>query len=67
MVSTLKQRRMRRLKSDVAWWKAEAADLYARVMEQANEIAALRQQVVFIQMPVVIPDSIAEQLRLRKG
>ena len=67
MVSKLKQRRMRRLKSDVAWWKAEAADLYARVMEQADEIAALRQQVVFIPMPVVIPESVAEQLRLRKG
>jgi hypothetical protein len=26
MVSKLKQRRSRRLKADVAWWKAEAQD-----------------------------------------
>lgn len=55
MPSKLKQRRVRRLKSDVTWWKAEAADLYARVMEQADEIAALRQQVFRVPMPVLVP------------
>lgn len=45
MPSKLKQRRLRRLKSDVAWWRAEAGDLHARVMEQANELADLRRQL----------------------
>lgn len=55
MPSKLKQRRVRRLKSDVAWWKAEAADFYTRVMAQADEIAALRQQVFRVPMPVLVP------------
>ncbi|HFL4765765.1 TPA: hypothetical protein ACG33R_001398 [Escherichia coli] len=62
MVSKLKQRRQRRLKSDVAWWKAEAADLYARVMEQADEIAALRQQVLHVPMPVMVPAEILQAI-----
>lgn len=45
MPSKLKQRRLRRLKDDVWWWREEAKDLHARVMEQANEIAELRQQL----------------------
>lgn len=52
MPSKLKQRRCRRLKADVAWWRAEAGDLHARVMEQAdimaeqaNELADLRRQL----------------------
>ena len=55
MVSKLKQRRVRRLKSDVAWWRAEARDLHARVMEQADEIAELRRQVIRVPMPVMVP------------
>ncbi|ENH4957001.1 hypothetical protein ACLIAG_000089 [Enterobacter hormaechei] len=55
MASKLKQRRLRRLKSDVAWWKGEASDLYARVMEQADEIAELRRLVIRVPMPVVVP------------
>lgn len=55
MPSKLKQRRVRRLKADVAWWRAEAADLHARVMEQADEIAELRRQVIRIPMPVMVP------------
>ncbi|EKK3979889.1 hypothetical protein SMC27_000308 [Cronobacter malonaticus] len=50
MPSKLKQRRWRRLKANVAWWRAEAGDLQARVMEQAdimaeqaNELADLRR------------------------
>lgn len=66
MVSKLKQRRLRRLKSDVAWWKGEASDLYARVMEQADEIAELRRLVIRVPMPVVVPESVANELKLRE-
>lgn len=45
MPSKLKKRRQRRLKADIAWWRAEAGDLHARVMEQANELADLRRQL----------------------
>lgn len=52
MARKLKQRRWRRIKSDAAWWRAEAGDLHARVMEQAdimaeqaNELADLRRQL----------------------
>ena len=45
MPSKLKQRRLRRLKADLKWWRAEAGDLYARVMEQADELAHLRRQL----------------------
>ncbi|MGY9340882.1 hypothetical protein ACTM7U_14725 [Citrobacter braakii] len=62
MVSKLKQRRTRRLKSDVAWWRAEANDLHARVMEQAEEIAELRRQVIRVPMPVVVPREVFEYL-----
>lgn len=66
MVSKLKQRRLRRLKSDVAWWKGEASDLYARVMEQADEIAELRRLVIRVPMPVVVPESVVDELKLRE-
>lgn len=62
MVSKLNQRRTRRLKSDVAWWRAEAADLHARVMEQADEIAELRRLVIRVPMPVVMPKEMIHQL-----
>lgn len=55
MVSKLKLRRTRRLKADVAWWRAEASDLHARVMEQADEIAELRRLVIRVPMPVLVP------------
>lgn len=66
MVSKLKQRRRRRLKADVAWWKGEASDLYARVMEQADEIAELRRLIIRVPMPVVVPGSVANELKLRE-
>ncbi len=62
MVSKLKQRRLRRLKADVVWWKGEASDLYDRVMEQADEIAELRRLVIRVPMPVLIPKEMAHQL-----
>ncbi len=55
MVSKLKQRRVRRLKADVEWWKGEASDLHARVMEQADEIERLKKLVIRVPMPVVVP------------
>ena len=66
MVSKLKQRRLRRLKADVEWWRAEANDLHARVMEQADEIAELRRLVIRVPMPVVAPESVADELKLRE-
>ena len=62
MASKLKQRRLRRLKADVAWWQAEANDLHARVMEQADEIAELRRQVIRVPMPVLMPKEMVHQL-----
>lgn len=61
-MSKLKQRRLRRLKADVAWWKGEASDLYSRVMEQADEIAELRRLVIRVPMPVVVPADIIQEL-----
>lgn len=55
MPSKLNQRRTRRLKADAAWWRAEATDLHARVMEQADEIAELRRQVIRVPMPMMVP------------
>ena len=66
MVSKLKQRRLRRLKADVAWWREEASDLHARVMAQAEEIAELRRLVIRVPMPVVVPESVADELKLRE-
>lgn len=62
MASKLKQRRLRRLKADVVWWREEASDLHARVMEQADEIAELRRLVIRMPMPVVVPKVVVHQL-----
>lgn len=62
MVSKLKQRRIRRLKADVAWWRSEAEYCKARVFEQANEIAELKSMVIRIPMPVMVPVEILRQL-----
>lgn len=62
MSSKLKQRRKRRLKADVAWWRDEANDLHARVMEQAEEIAELRRQVIRVPMPMMVPKEMIHQL-----
>lgn len=45
MPSKLKLRRQRRMKADLWWWREEAMDCKARLLEQADEIAALRQQI----------------------
>ena len=55
MASKLKQRRLRRLKADVAWWKAEAQDWNQLALEHAAEIDRLRKLVIRVPMPVVVP------------
>lgn len=45
MPSKLKKRRTRRLRDDVAWYKAEATDWQKRVFELADEVAALRERL----------------------
>ena len=66
MPSKLKQRRTRRLKSDVAWWMAEARDWQQIAMEHADEIDRLRNLVIRVPMPVVVPESVADELKLRE-
>lgn len=61
MPSKLKQRRLRLLTADVAWWREEASDLHARVMEQADEIAELRRLVIRVPKPVLLPIKMAHQ------
>ncbi|WP_007374223.1 hypothetical protein [Kosakonia radicincitans] len=51
MVSKLKQRRLRRLK--------------AKLISQQKEIALLRRMVIRVPMPVVVPESVADELKLR--
>ncbi|EPV6100119.1 hypothetical protein ACV8AU_001127 [Escherichia coli] len=55
MVSKLKQRRKRRLKADVAWWRAEAEDWKQVAMEHAATIDMQRSQVIRVPMPVIVP------------
>lgn len=55
MVSKLKQRRVRRLKADVAWWREEAEDCRSRLLELAGEIDRLKKLVIRVPMPVVVP------------
>ncbi|MEN0584480.1 MULTISPECIES: hypothetical protein [unclassified Kosakonia] len=55
MASKLKLRRQRRLREDVIWWRAEAQDWKEIALEHADEIAALRQQVFHVPMPVLVP------------
>ena len=66
MVSKLKQRRSRRLKADMAWWKAEAQDWKDIAMEHAAEIDRLKKLVIRVPMPVVVPESVADELKLRE-
>jgi len=45
MTSKLKQRRMRKLRDDVAWWMAEARDWKQIALEHADKLAEMRQQI----------------------
>lgn len=62
MVSKLKQRRVRRLKADVAWWREEAEDCRSRLLELAGEIDRLKKLVIRVPMPVLISKEMANQL-----
>lgn len=66
MVSKLKRRRMRRLKADVAWWREEAEDCRSSLLELAGEIDRLKKLVIRVPMPVVVPKSVADELKLRE-
>ncbi|HAM5330736.1 TPA: hypothetical protein IB053_002400 [Escherichia coli] len=66
MVSKLKQRRLRRLKADVAWWRAEAEDWKQVAMEHAATIDMQRSQVIRVPMPVIVPEAVADELNLRE-
>ncbi|MCM7802352.1 hypothetical protein [Enterobacter kobei] len=65
MVSKLKQRRSRRLKADVAWWKAEARDWKQIALEHAAEIDRLRALVIRVPMPVVVPADIIQGINVK--
>lgn len=65
-MSKLKQRRMRRLKADISWWMAEAKDWKGIAMEHAAEIDRLKKLVIRVPMPVVVPESVADVLKLRE-
>lgn len=66
MVSKLKQRRMRRLKADVAWWREEAEYCHSRMLDLAGEVDRLKKLVIRVPMPVVVPESVADELKLRE-
>lgn len=61
-MSKLKLRRSRRLKSEVAWWMAEAQDWKDIALEHALEIERLRALVIRVPMPVIVPRDMAHQL-----
>ena len=62
MSSKLKQRRMRRLKEDVAWWREEAENCRSRMLELAGEIDRLKKLVIRVPMPVLMPKEMVHQL-----
>ncbi|SEL40230.1 hypothetical protein SAMN04487787_110110 [Kosakonia sacchari] len=53
MASKLKLRRQRRLREDVNWWRAEAMDCKARLLELAKLLEEAKRQRV--PMPVLVP------------
>jgi|GEM_PF-1022204 len=65
MVSKLKQRRSRRTKADLAWWKGEAADWKQIALEHAATIDRLRQQVIRVPMPVIVPAEIIQDINVK--
>ncbi|MBW6090518.1 hypothetical protein KZ770_11415 [Escherichia coli] len=65
MASKLKQRRLRRLKADVAWWMAEAQDWKDIALEHAAEIDRLKKLVIRVPMPVVVPAEIIQRINVK--
>ncbi|NBC80414.1 hypothetical protein GV750_16830 [Enterobacter asburiae] len=64
MASKLKQRRMRRLKADVTWWREEAEDCRSRLLELAGELDRLKKLVIRVPMPVVVPAEIIQGINV---
>lgn len=52
--------------ADVAWWREEAEDCRSRLLELAGEIDRLKKLVIRVPMPVVVPESVADELKLRE-
>lgn len=65
LVSKLKQRRIRRLKADIAWWREEAEYCRSRLLELAGEIDRLKKQVIRVPMPVVVPAEINQRINVK--
>ncbi|ENL7676988.1 MULTISPECIES: hypothetical protein [Enterobacter cloacae complex] len=62
MVSKLKQRRVRRLKADVTWWREEAEYCRSRMLEMAGEVDRLKKLVIRVPMPVLVTKEMVHQL-----
>lgn len=60
MPSKLKLRRQRRLREDVIWWRAEAMDCKARLLELAKLLEETKRQRV--PMPVLVTARIIKQM-----
>ena len=52
MRSKLKQRRLRRLRDDVAWWMAEARDWKQIALEHADKLAEMQRHAAINKKPV---------------
>lgn len=76
MSSKLKQRRLRRLKSDVAWWRDEANDWKEIALEHAAEIERLKGQVshvevshvevIHVVLPMMVPPAVIEGMKAKR-
>jgi hypothetical protein len=66
MASKLKQRRLRRLKSDVAWWRDEANDWKEIALEHAAEIEQLKRQVIHVVLPMMVPPAVIQDMKARR-
>ena len=65
MPSKLKQRRLRRLKTDLAWWREEAEYCYSRLRDLAGEVDRLKKLVIRVPMPVVVPADIMQGINVK--
>ncbi|RDT48492.1 hypothetical protein DXF93_28870, partial [Escherichia coli] len=66
MPSKLKKRRLRRLKSDVAWWRDEANDWKEIALEHAAEIERLKGQVIHVVLPMMVPPAVIEGMKAKR-
>lgn len=71
MPSKLKQRRLRRLKSDVARWRDEANDWKEIALEHAAEIERLKGQVshvevIHVVLPMMVPPAVIEGMKAKR-